>query len=147
MRKKAGEPKGHPGRKLIFQDPAELQKKIDKYFEHCDGRTKKEVVKTREHYEVIDMPDQIPYTVYGLADFLDVDADTLLNYNERPEFSVLIARAKSKILTNKVERGLDGKSNPQMTKLLLGHNYGIIEPKAEIDNDKEVRIIIENKTD
>jgi hypothetical protein len=89
------------------------------------------------------LPDPIPYTIYGLADFLDCDADTLLNYAERPEFSVIIARAKHKILTNKVVRGLDGKSNPAITKLLLGYNYGIIEPKGETQDDKNININIQ----
>ena len=135
------------GRPMKFKSPEELQSKIDSYFDYCESRTKKEVVKTRDYYEVIDLPDPIPYTVYGLADFLDCDADTLLNYQTRDTFSVLIARAKSKILTNKVERGLDGKSNPQMTKLLLGHNYGIIEPKAETQDDKNININIQYPPD
>lgn len=131
------------GRPLIFKEPKELEKRIEGYFEYCDARTKKEIVKTKDYFEIIDMPDPIPYTVYGLADYLDVDADTLLNYNQRPDFSALITRAKSKILTNKVERGLDGKSNPAMTKLLLGHCYGIIEPKAEnAAENKDVNINI-----
>jgi hypothetical protein len=131
------------GRPLIFKEPKELEKRIEGYFEYCDARTKKEIVKTKDYFEIIDMPDPIPYTVYGLADYLDVDADTLLNYQVRSEFSVLISRAKSKILTNKVQRGLDGKSNPQMTKLLLGHNYGIIEPKSEnAAENKDVNINI-----
>jgi hypothetical protein len=131
------------GRPLRFQTPEELESQIEKYFTHCDLRTKKEIVKTKDYFEIIDMPDPIPYTVYGLADFLDVEADTLLNYQVRADFSALITRAKHKILTNKVERGLDGKSNPQMTKLLLGHCYGIIEAKAEnAAENKDVNINI-----
>ena len=131
------------GRPLVFQTEEELKQKIEEYFKYCDARTKKEIVKTKDYFEIIDMPDPIPYTVYGLADFLDVDADTLLNYQLRSGFSVLISRAKHKILTNKVQRGLDGKSNPQMTKLLLGVNYGIIEPKAEnAAENKDVNINI-----
>jgi hypothetical protein len=89
------------------------------------------------------MPDPIPYTVYGLADFLDCDADTLLNYQTKDSYSVIIARAKHKILTDKVVRGLDGKSNPAITKLLLGYNYGIVEPKGETQDDKNININIQ----
>ena len=135
------------GRPMKFKTPEELEKKINQYFDYCNSRTKKEIVKTKDYFEIFDMPDQIPYTVYGLADFLDCDADTLLNYQTKDGFSVLIARAKSKILTNKVERGLDGKSNPQMTKLLLGHNYGILEPKGEPQDDKNININIQYPTD
>ena len=135
------------GRPMKFQSPEELQSKIDSYFDYCESRTKKEVVKTRDYYEVIDLPDPIPYTVYGLADFLDCDADTLLNYQTRDAFSVIIARAKHKILTNKVVRGLDGKSNPAITKLLLGYNYGIVEPKGETQDDKNININIQYPPD
>ena len=134
-------------RPLKFSSSEELQNKIEAYFDYCELRTKKEVVKTRDYYEVIDLPDPIPYTVYGLADFLDCDADTLLNYQMKDGFSVIIARAKHKILTNKVVRGLDGKSNPAITKLLLGYNYGIIEPKGETQDDKNININIQYPPD
>lgn len=134
-------------RPLKFSSPEDMQSKIDAYFEYCNARTKKEVVKTKDYYEVIEMPDPTPYTVYGLADFLDCDADTLLNYQTKDSFSVIIARAKHKILTNKVERGLDGKSNPAITKLLLGYNYGIIEPKGETQDDKNININIQYPPD
>ena len=130
-------------RPLKFGSAKELEQQIENYFEFCKKRTKKEVVKTRDYFEIIDLPDPIPYTVYGLADFLDCDADTLLNYQSKDGFSVIIARAKHKILTDKVVRGLDGKSNPAITKLLLGYNYGIVEPKGEAQEDKNININIQ----
>lgn len=135
------------GRPLKFKTPEELEIKIKGYFDYCDSRTKKEVVKTRDYFEIIDLPDPIPYTVYGLADFLDCDSDTICNYQTRDGFSDIIARAKHKILTNKVVRGLDGKSNPAITKLLLGYNYGIIEPKHETQDDKNININIQYPPD
>lgn len=131
------------GRPLIFKTEQDLTEKIEGYFKYCDARTKKEIVKTKDSFEIIDMPDPIPYTVYGLADFLDVDSDTLINYSQKEGFSSVIARAKHKILTNKVQRGLDGKSNPQITKLLLGYLYQVIEPKVEnTPENKDVNINI-----
>jgi len=129
------------GRPLKFTDPKELQKKIQGYFDYCNARTKKEIVKTKDYFEIIDMPDPIPYTVYGLADFLDVDVNTLLHYSERDNFSVLITRAKQIIQTNKVERGLDGKSNPMITKFMLANNYGMTD-KSDEQADKTVNINI-----
>ncbi len=129
------------GRPLKFKTPQELETKIQAYFDYCNARTKKEIVKTKDYFEIIDMPDPIPYTVYGLADFLDVDADSLLNYSDREDFSVLIVRAKQSIQTNKVERGLDGKSNPIITKFMLANNYGMSD-KTENSDDKTVNINI-----
>ena len=64
------------GRPLKFKSPEELQEKIDAYFLSV-------------------VPRQ--YTITGLAMALDVDRDTLLNYQDKPEFFGTIKRAKTKI--------------------------------------------------
>lgn len=64
------------GRPLKFKSPDELQEKIDAYFANV-------------------VPRQ--YTITGLAIALDVDRDTLLNYQDKPEFFGTIKRAKTKI--------------------------------------------------
>lgn len=64
------------GRPLKFKTVAELQEKIDDYF--------KTVV-----------PKQ--YTITGLAIALDVDRDTLVNYQDRPEYFGTVKSAKTRI--------------------------------------------------
>lgn len=64
------------GRPLKFKSVEDLEKKIEAYF-------------------VSVVPRQ--YTITGLAMALDVDRDTLLNYEDRPEFFGTIKRAKTRI--------------------------------------------------
>jgi hypothetical protein len=65
-------------RPLKFQSVEELQQKIDEYFEMCDEKGK-------------------PYTISGLAYYLDTNRQTLLNYEGRDEFFDTITRAKARI--------------------------------------------------
>ena len=66
------------GRPLKFKSNKALQEKIDAYFEHCIANKK-------------------PFTVSGLAYFLDVDRKTLCNYGEKAEFFHTIKKAKARI--------------------------------------------------
>lgn len=91
------------GRPLKFKSAKELQAKIDEYFEMCDNRTEKVLLKSGE---VADIPNPRPYTISGLALALDTTRRTLLDYEKRgDEFSHTIRRAKQKI-ENFVEESL-----------------------------------------
>ena len=72
------------GPKLKFNDPEALQKKIDEFFKHCD-----EVGK--------------PYTISGLALWLDCGRDTLIEYESgengaSKELANTLQKAKLRIL-------------------------------------------------
>lgn len=67
----------HPGgRPLKFQNVEELQAAIDTFFAECEAGGK-------------------PYTITGLALALDTSRKLLCEYEERPEFSNAIKRAKT----------------------------------------------------
>jgi hypothetical protein len=63
------------GRPLKFATVPELQKKIDEYFKH----------RAEMH---------LPFTVSGLALFLDTTRETLMDYQHRDKFADAIKRAK-----------------------------------------------------
>jgi hypothetical protein len=102
------------GRPLKFQDVEELKKKIDAYFADCDphmeevtewveargkdGQLKKDDNGLNYLVEVTHrvMTKQKPYTITGLAVWLDTSRETLLDYQERPEYSDTIKAAKDK---------------------------------------------------
>ncbi len=65
------------GRPLKFKTPAEMQAKIDAYFDHCD--------------EVGE-----PYTITGLALALDTYRDVLIDYQNKDEYSNAVKRAKQR---------------------------------------------------
>jgi hypothetical protein len=75
---------GYPGRPLRFQDPEELQHKIDAYFADCDDNKK-------------------PYLIMGLCLWLDIDHRTLARYakgeGDRGDFCPVIARARDRVLS------------------------------------------------
>lgn len=62
-------------RPLKFKTPEEIQSAIDKYIADCEAKGK-------------------PKTVTGLCLALDTCRQTLLNYEERPEFVDTIKKAK-----------------------------------------------------
>jgi hypothetical protein len=62
------------GRPLKFQDSNEIETKINEYFEY---RREKEM----------------PFTITGLALWLDCEVETLKSYQERDEFSASIKKA------------------------------------------------------
>lgn len=77
--------KGPGGRPLKFKTVQELQDKIDVYFDSCweiDDTGKKQ---TR------------PYTITGLARALDTTRETLLDYEDKVQYSDTIKRAKMKV--------------------------------------------------
>jgi hypothetical protein len=91
-------------RPLKFQTVEELDEKILSYWHHC-------------------VKEQRPLTVTGLALWLDTTRETLLDYEERDEFSDSIKRAKLTI-QNYVEEYLFTGKNIAGAIFNLVNNYG-----------------------
>jgi hypothetical protein len=68
---------GKQGRPLKFQDPEELQLKIDAYFTHCDN-----TIINKQHVtgkgDIVIIPTPTPYTMAGLAAWLEISLKNLL---------------------------------------------------------------------
>lgn len=139
----------HPGgRPLKFQSVEELQAKIDAYFADCDPhpeqhiryewhqkdetykdskgkeKTRKVDDKSQKPKEVIEwgLSEQKHYTITGLALALDTTRETLLDYQERPEFSDTIKAAKVKIENYWEELLIGGNATGPIFN--LKNNYG-----------------------
>lgn len=97
---------GQPGNTnaLKYKDEESLQKGIDEYFKQCDEK-------------------DLPYTMTGLADTLDIDRSTLVRYGERESFAPLIKKAKRKVEKQLEERALSGKYNSTFSIFNLKVNY------------------------
>jgi hypothetical protein len=74
------------GRPPKFKTASEMQKAIDAYFESCWGLD-------RDGNKI----QLRPYTVTGLANSIGMERKTLLDYQERDEFSSTIKEAKKKV--------------------------------------------------
>lgn len=66
------------GRPLKFKTVEELQEKVDRYFKDCDKKKR-------------------PYTVTGLALALDTSRETLMDYEEKDEYSDTVKKAKDRV--------------------------------------------------
>lgn len=100
------------GRPRKFSNSEIMQKKIDDYFAFCD-----------ENYK--------PYTICGLALALDVDRDTILNYQKERDFFGTIKKAKLKCEKYAEECLYTGK-NVAGVIFNLKNNYGW---KDKIENE------------
>lgn len=114
-------------RPLKFETVEKLEEMIESYFVNCDQ-------------------EKEPYTITGLALWLDTNRETLLNYEERPEFFDTIKRAKLKC-ENWVEKGLlKNQVNATAGIFNLKNNYGWkdkTETDITTDGDKiETGVII-----
>lgn len=136
------------GRPLKFTSVDELEKKIQAYFDSCDphmeevtewveartseGKLKKDknglnyLVKITHKV----LTKQKPYTITGLALALDTSRETLLDYEDKEDFSDTIKKAKDKC-HNYVENSLL-TSNPTGAIFNLKNNYGW-KDKTETD--------------
>lgn len=126
---------GNSGKNKNWSTPVDLQKDIDNYFEVCDNRKVKVYIKSAQEIQEINKP--IPYTIEGLCEVLECDRHTLLNYEKQKgyeEFFSTIKKAKLKIQRNKVERGLDGDSNPAVSIFDLKNNHDY-KDKTEVDTN------------
>lgn len=114
---------GNSGRPKKFSSKEEMEAVIDAYFAECDRKGD-------------------PYTVEGLAVALDISRNTLLTYEKMPdheEFNDTVKRAKMKVQSNMVTRGLKGAGNPTLTIFLLKNNHGYED--RSVSEIKEERLI------
>lgn len=121
------------GRPLKFQSVEELQQKIDAYFVSCWSQKydkNGQPIYSKEGEPVMELTK--PYTVSGLAVFLDTSRETLMDYeNENHEvnqelekqFSDTIKRAKQMCYAYTEEQLFIGK-NPTGAIFSLKNNYG-----------------------
>jgi hypothetical protein len=125
------------GRPLLFETPEALQKQIEKYFKSCWG------YKRDKQGQLIldDTPDTTskyvmeqvkPYTVSGLAVYLNTSRETLMNYQKRDEYFDTIKKAKDMIYAYTEEFLFTNK--PTGAIFSLKHNYGW-KDKQEITID------------
>lgn len=120
------------GRDKEFSNPEELNVYIQEYFDLCDNNTEYKITKDGIEKQI---KAPIPYTIEGLALHLDVDIDTLRNYEKAEgyeDFFGTIKKAKLKVQNNKVVNGLMGKSNAAVTIFDLKNNHGY-KDKQEIE--------------
>lgn len=103
------------GRPLIFNNVEELEKKIQEYWDYCEEREK-------------------PYTISGLAYYLNTTRQTIFNYSRRDDFAPIIERARDRVLMDTEERLQEsGKNSTSGIIFSLKNNFKWTD-KVEIES-------------
>jgi hypothetical protein len=118
------------GRPKSFNSPEELESKIEEYFQYCDSK-KEMVTNDKGQIKVIVKP----YTVTGLAAYLDVNKDTINEYAKKPDYSVIIKNAKAKIEAYIEEGAINGTLQPIFSMFSLKNHFGWVD-KHEVVHSK-----------
>lgn len=131
------------GRPLKFESVKALQQKIEAYFESCYEEVWREIehedgtVEWKRKYDHKGEPltRQVkPYTLSGLAVFLECDRKTLLNYSNREEYFPTIKAAKTKVESYVEEQLLSG--SPAAGPIFnLKNNFDEWKDKQEVDQN------------
>ena len=103
------------GRPLLYNNCMDFAAMCEMYFEECDQRMVDGKVKPE------------PYLVTGLAIFLDLTTDNVLDYSKRDDFSVIIKKAKQRIAQNLQVISIDQPQKAAGTLFNLKCNHGMIE--------------------
>ncbi len=129
------------GRPLKFQSVKELQQKIDEYFRQC-LLNKQIDTNGISHHE--------PFTITGLALALDTTRKTLMEYEEKDEFSNAIKLAKTKVEAYAERKLFTGSATGPIFALknygwkdtsqqeISGRDGQPIQIKNTSDNDKSI---------
>ena len=89
---------------LKYKSEETLKKGIDEYFANCEERKK-------------------PYTMSGLANWLGITRQTLINYGKSDKYFTLVKKAKEKVQQQIEENILDGTFNTTAGIFNLKANY------------------------
>ena len=131
------------GRPLKFKSAKELQRKIEDYFKSCfeeqwfdefhrdeNGEWIKDKDGKRQEFHIKKKVQVEDFTITGLAIFLNTSRETLLDYQEKDEFSDTIKRAKL-IIEKSYEHRLQNRGNAGDIFALKNFNW---KDKTEVDN-------------
>lgn len=131
--------KDKKGKKMRNKYKAKYASKmLEDYLETCEDEEKEEIVQENKekgyvmHRKVLKV--HLP-TVEGFSKFIKVTRSTVYFWAKTyPEFSEALDRIKAEQLQKLIARGLEGKYNPTIVKLILSTNHGMVE-KTDVTSD------------
>ena len=110
---------GEVGRPRAFKSVEEVEEKINAYFNYCEEKEK-------------------PYTMSGLAYYLSISRQTLVNYSNQDQFFDTIKKARDRVQMQLEENALSNKANPTFTIFNLKNNFDwkdkIEHSSSEVEN-------------
>ena len=110
---------GEVGRPRAFKSVEEVEEKINAYFNYCEEKEK-------------------PYTMSGLAYYLGISRQTLVNYSNQDQFFDTIKKVLDRVQMQLEENALSNKANPTFTIFNLKNNFDwkdkIEHSSSEVEN-------------
>lgn len=119
-----------------YKSVEQMAKVIDDYFEICANRY---ITKVAKDGEIVQVPSPAPRHIQGLCVHLDLSRETLLQYEELPEFSDTVKRAKRKCESYAVDQCFEGRHGNK-ADFILKNGYGWSD-KTTIEQTNITRII------
>ena len=123
----------------------EMQRRIEQYFTDCEGEPLLDPNTGDFQYDKygnVIMKNVKPLTITGLALAIGFTSrQSLLNYQEKPEFVDTITRAKARVEQYAEERLFD-KDGANGAKFSLANNFVGWKEKREIDADVKNSVTI-----
>lgn len=116
------------GRPPKYKDLKTLEDAIEEYFDFCDNRIQQ--VYDKKSGEVIEIINPAPYTMSGLAYYLHVDRDTILNYSKKTKFFGTIKAARDRVAQDVENRLMEG-GNAIGAIFNLKNNFGWRDKREE----------------
>ena len=104
------------GRKKLYNDANEFEKKVDQYFIECDKNGR-------------------PYTMSGLANSLDMDRRSLVNYAKDEKFFLTIKKARQRV-EQQLEENLYRLGNNSGIIFNLKNNFNWKDTSETADNNE-----------
>lgn len=126
-----------------LQDPAKVQKIVDKYFKDCQANVILSGKRVRAKGETVLIEVTEPFTLTGLALALDVHPDVLTRYTDEDnsqahevqdeteedkenlaDIRSILKRARVKVEQYMITQGAVGALEPRIIALMLASNFG-----------------------
>ena len=92
------------GRPRAYKSVEEVEEKRNAYFNYCEEKEK-------------------PYTMSGLAYYLGISRQTLVNYSNQDQFFDTIKKARDRVQMQLEENALSNKANSTFTIFNLKNNF------------------------
>lgn len=138
-----GAPKGNEywklrskdGRDKQYPNPNDLLDACNEYFEWVQENPLMEaqVVKYKDHAELMDVPKMRPMTIQGLCNFVDLSVEGWRKYKARKDFVEITTRVEQIIYNNKFEGAASGFLNPNIIARDLG-----LQDKQQTEHTGEI---------
>ena len=128
LRSKDGKDKQYP-------TPADLLNICNEYFQwvYDNPLMESQIVKYKDHAELMDVPKMRPLTIQGLCNYIDLSVEGWRLYKARKDYVAITTRVEQIIYNQKFEGAASGFLNPNIIARDLG-----LQDKTQTEHTGEI---------